>query len=368
MRRIRAPIALVAILAIAGTAAPVITSEGELRADLPSGAIACEVSFAVSCDGALGGVAARTELAARALERVTFTADAVWEGIEFAAEIDFDAVRTCSRLRIATSATTGPVVVNAAFLAEPGAVAFGLELRIQDGTPLEEVAIGWNLNAASGEIQTATCGLPFSFARVALRLPLSCEWGTLRATSEWTADGFDQLAVSFGPTPEVLPGLRFSVDLTCAVEEKVVQLEPSLSLGTRFCVTPLLLLDWDQADARLDGAMVLALDLGCKIGAVRVRGIVELSPGEVSLVADPYCGLLGLIWPVAGCCEEKGQASVAFFLGDDGLFDIEAVALEAEIALLPGLMLNPKAFLRIDGTAELSLGWTYDSSRATASD
>lgn len=95
----------------------------------------------------------------------------------------------------------------------------------------------------------------------------------------WTSAGFDRLAISFVSPPELLPGLRFSADLTYMAEEKDVQLAPSLSLGSTSCVTPFLSLDWDEIAVRLDGLKVLVLDMGCEIGEVRVRGILELSPG-----------------------------------------------------------------------------------------
>jgi hypothetical protein len=362
MSRLWTAVLFAALASIAAAAGPSLYIEGEFGVEVPTLATSSEVSLTAAYSGEAGEISIEADFDATSLDELLLTAEMMLGGLDLAAELLLD-VQTPSdtHLRIDVGMEVGGLDVETVFIAEVGAAGLAIEATMNEPNPVERVAFGFNLDTAFALIEP-TCALPFSFATATLEFPLPCDLGSLRIEPSWISSGFDQLVVTFGPTPEILPGLRFSIDLTYTTEEKTIELVPSLSVGSSFCVTPFLQLDWDETAVRLDGLKILALDMSCEIGEVRARGILELSPGEVSLVADPYCGLFGLIWPVTGCCEEVGEGSVAFFLGDDGLFDVEAFALEAEIALLPGLTLNPKAFLRIDGTAELSLGWSYDSS------
>ncbi|GEM_PF-2247059 len=367
MKHLWITLLVVGLVAVAATADTVFSAEGEICVEYPTLVVSSDASFVSGYSGDVGDVSVELSLDSATLDEFLVYARAVIANVELAAELTLPVQTssdTCLQVNLGT--TAGGIDVETVLVAEDGVAGLEFSLSVEEPNPVEQLTFGFNLDEALAPIQP-TCAFQFSRASAAMRFPLPCDLGSLRVEPSWTCSGFDQLAVTLGPIPEVLPGLRFSIEMTYTTEEKTVELIPSLSVASSFCVTPFLSLDWDKSAVSLNGLKVLALDMRCEIGAVRARGILELSPGDVALVADPYCGLFGLIWSVTGCCGEEGEASIAFFFGSGPLLGIAAIALEAEIPVLPGLVLNPQAMMKLDGTGRFSLDWSYDLADAVGS-
>ena len=205
-----------------------------------------------------------------------------------------------------------------------------LDLEVQEASiPLRSAAVGFNLDAF-GRVQTASCGLLFSYASVSFDVRCNdCAQATATATFE--PHGLTEILLSAGNVGTLAMSVQFAALLIYELDDKSARVSPSFLLETPDCFDLYAGLTWDASANRIEDIRIYGLGVHCEVKSVRVRGLWSLAPGEISLVKAPYDALLGLVWPVPGCCETTGEASVAFFFGNGGLLDLGE--FDAELVL-----------------------------------
>jgi len=117
---------------------------------------------------------------------------------------------------------------------------------------------------------------------------------------------------------------------------------------------------WDAVTRQIDGLRLYGLGFRCDIAEVGVRALFSFDPATIALVKAPYNALIGLVWDVAGCCAELGEGSVAFFFGEDNLFDLGEIEAAFTLPIVDGLTLSLTATFAMAGTHTLAFGWELE--------
>ncbi|MEW5826306.1 MAG: hypothetical protein AB1778_05690 [Candidatus Bipolaricaulota bacterium] len=228
-----------------------------------------------------------------------------------------------------------------------------IRLELPRASLLEEVSIGLNVDAF-GRVQTESCQFPLTYAETRFSFSCACAEGV--GTATFLATGFSDFVVSAASVGGMPFGVTLGVQVRYAAGESTLHVAPTLSLGHSECFELYAGLAWEQATATLSGIALYGVGLACEIGDVRVRGLWELDPNAISLVAEPYWALLGFVWDVSGCCGD-GERSVAFFFGEDGLFGLGAMEFSIEEVATPGCTTSLTVTLKTSGIASLTFGW-----------
>ena len=63
---------------------------------------------------------------------------------------------------------------------------------------------------------------------------------------------------------------------------------------------------------------------------------------------------------IQGCCGETGEASVAFFFGEDNLFDLGEILFDAAYPAAEKLSFSLSFTLPMNGGPTFSFGWNYE--------
>jgi len=358
MKRLGFALVLSALAGCAVLGAPEVRWAGDLSLELPGFAWNSESYWIVGVRDEVWQASIAGAVRDGAWEPLTADVAALLSEAQLGLLVEF-APQTPSfaAAEFATSFDWEGVEVSGVVRSEPGALGAGLTLTRAGDSVLQRVEILWNLDPFLGTVQTTSCCPTFSSAAASFRLPLPWTLEPLLVDLDSTEGGFSEAVLRFGPTPEVLPGIRFSGTTTFSLEEKRLAITPSLSLPAAGRVTLYLELDWDDNAQRLYGVSFHGLSLGCEIGGVRLRSLTAFDPDHLALVKAPYWELFGVIWEIPGCCGPPGEGSVALYFGDAGLFDLEEIEVEVLIPLAPGFTLSGNLVLGTAGTYILGLGW-----------
>ncbi|MCK5827706.1 hypothetical protein KAH43_04195, partial [Candidatus Bipolaricaulota bacterium] len=99
------------------------------------------------------------------------------------------------------------------------------------------------------------------------------------------------------------------------------------------------------------------MGMRCEIGDIRFRMLYAFDPSVLALVKSPYKSLLGLVWPIESCCEQPGEGSVAFFFGENNLFDLEEIGGELILPMTDTLTLSLLIEYPMTDLPTFTLGW-----------
>ena len=239
---------------------------------------------------------------------------------------------------------------------EPDALGAQLELTATGDSVIRALNVGFNLDAY-GRIQTTSCTLPFSHAEAGFAIPLEdCET-TIDARIRFDCAGFSELTLS-APHVGTLPfAISLSSFLTFAMDEKVIQLSPSLNLENPDCFDFYAGLEWDTATNTLSELLFYGMGVRCEVGEIQLRMLYALDPNVLALVKSPYHSLLGLVWPIAGCCGVEGEGSLVFFFGANNLFDLGEINAELILPVTEALTFSLAIELPMTSTPVFTFGW-----------
>lgn len=154
--------------------------------------------------------------------------------------------------------------------------------------------------------------------------------------------------------------ISLSSFLTFTPDEKTITLSPSLNLENPDCFDFYAGLEWDAATHTLSELLFYGMGMRCEIGEVQLRMLVALDPSVLALVKSPYRSLLGLIWPIAGCCGVEGEGSLVFFFGSANLFDLEEINAELSLPITDRLTLALAIEAPMTSQPTFILGWQWD--------
>jgi len=223
---------------------------------------------------------------------------------------------------------------------------------------VQELTICFNLDKY-GSIQTTSCALPFTYAEARFAIPLDCCDSSVTANISWDAAGFSQLSLS-APQVGGLPlGVSFGAFLTFTTDEKTLELAPSLNMENPDCFDFYTGLEWDAATHTLSELRFYGMGMRCEIGDIRFRMLYAFDPSTLALVKSPYKSLLGLVWPIASCCGEPGEGSLAFFFGEDNLFDLEEIDGELILPVTDTFTLTLNVEYPMIGLPTFTFGWEF---------
>ena len=245
-------------------------------------------------------------------------------------------------------------------LLEPGAFGSKIELTATGDSVVRSIAVFFNLDEYAN-IQTAACAMPFTYAEARFAIPLDCCESLVYADIRWNAAGFSECAIS-APDVGGLPfGVTFSVLLTFTEQEKTLQMSPSFSLENPDCFDFYTGLVWDANTNTISGIRFYGVGMRCEIGDVRFRMLYCQDPRSLALVKSPYKSLVGLVWPMVGCCGQSGEGSVALFFGENNLFDLEEIVGELIAPVTESLSLSLLVEYPMAGLPTFTFGWDFSS-------
>jgi hypothetical protein len=239
---------------------------------------------------------------------------------------------------------------------EPGSFGSRLELASTDDNVVQGLSLYFNLDKY-GRIQTSSCSLPFTYAEARFSIPLDCcEW-PVYADISWDADGFSEFNISAMDVGGLPFGVSFGGFLTFTTQEKTLEISPSLNLESPECFDFYAGLVWDDAANSLSGIRFYGMGMRCEIGDIRFRMLYCFDPSTLALIKAPYKALLGLVWPMIGCCDHPGEGSVAFFFGENNLFDLEEILGELIAPVTKDLTLSMLIEYPMTGLPTFTFGW-----------
>ena len=141
------------------------------------------------------------------------------------------------------------------------------------------------------------------------------------------------------------------------MQEKTLEISPSLNLESPECFDFYAGLAWDDDTNTLSGIRLYGMGVRCEIGEIRFRMLYCFDPSTLALIKSLYKALLGLVWPMAGCCEQPGEGSVAFFFGENNLFDLEEIVGELIVPVTDAFTLSILIEYPMVGLPTFTLRW-----------
>ncbi len=339
--------------------APILASSGTLMLDTDTGTFALDTSFTAGWENEHVGAYVSIDAVETGVERLEAAVSACFEtGSSFHLIATFDPPSASFTQAVCNAtAALSEGVLSASLVVEPRAAGLSLAFAPTESL-LQEASAGFNLDAF-GAIQTSSCALFFSQARAHFQFPLEACEATVSADIRFDGDGFGALTLSTPTVGSVPLAVSFGAFLTFTADEKTLEVVPSLSLDAPDGFDLYTGLDWDPTTRTLSGLQIYGLGYRCELGDVGLRVLVSLDPHVLALVKAPYRSLIGLVWPMAGPCDEPGEGSVAFFFGEDGLFDLGDVLAEIIVPLDDGLKIALTLELPVNGSPTISFGWDY---------
>jgi hypothetical protein len=294
------------------------------------------------------------ELGAQTLATTAaFTLDA----LALSGSVTFDV--PTSSFTDAAFALTAPLLdadLTVSAVVEPGALGVQMALTATGDSVIRSLSVGFNLDAF-GRIQTTSCALPFTMAEGRFNIPLeACDTPT-DARIRFDATGFSELSLSAPHVGDLPFAISLSSFLTFTADEKTITLSPSLNLENPDCFDFYAGLEWDAATHTLSELLFYGMGMRCEIGEIQLRMLVALDPSVLALVKSPYRSLVGLVWPIAGCCGVDGEGSLALFFGDATLFDLEEIDAELSLPITDQLTLTLSCDLPMTGQPTFTFGW-----------
>ena len=95
----------------------------------------------------------------------------------------------------------------------------------------------------------------------------------------------------------------------------------------------------------------------CEVGDIQLRMLYSLDHSVLALVKSPYHSLLGLVWPIAGCCGVEGEGSLVLFFGDNNLFDLGEINAEFIVPVTEALTFSLAIEMPVTSTPIFTFGW-----------
>jgi hypothetical protein len=351
---------LVALTAISAFASPLsMQIEGEVDFDLDLNTVSSEWACELSWKGSWANASFST-----AWENVTWTdlqinGDLSLEGVSASFTMAFDPEQQVfgfAETTLEMSVVSTDIEVQTRN--EPGGMGIGLNICDSESPWLDILELGLNLDAFGGLVQTDSCTLPFTFARIGMSMQFDEACSPIRWEATWTQDGFQDIWFEWGPVNSFLPGVRLGGQLTFTLDSATARVTPSLSLTNTPGMTVFAGLVWDDATHAITGYDIYGFDIRCDIAGVNVRSIIAFEPGKISLVPAPYTQLFGLVWTFpTSCSEETGKVSISTYLGDSGLLGIGKVVVTLKLPLRESLIVFAKADCPVGTPLRLSLAW-----------
>ncbi len=340
-------------------------NEGTIGWDIPLLLIELEATFAFTYSDDAFTIALALDVdatGARELAAKTALARNTWK---LAATLLFDVPSTCfveGELALSAALAAGKLGIE--LVRNDSGVGMMIALVSTAEEFLQSFALGLSVDQF-GRVQTESCGLTFTYA--AIEAGFACECADVTVTATFTSDGFSELVLRAADVGGLAMGIELGCEVQYTIDEKTVEVEPTFTAESPTCFDLYLGLVWDGSTRTLEGITLYGLGLACEIAGVRVRGLWELDPAKIALVKAPYWALLGFVWDVAAPCDRTGEAclaeasiaeaSIAFFFGEQGLFDLGEILFGLEWPIAPGWTGSLAVSLETSGGASFVVGW-----------
>lgn len=316
-----------------------------------------DASFTVGWEGDNWGLSSVIKVEDGQWTELRWEGEAKPEGIDlgFTAIFDPQSVAFASAQVDAAFSGSGLSIAAVARLERTGA-GVGLSLTGEGGSPLRRIELRFNLKRYRDEILEDTFSPGFSYATVTFEFPLA-EGKSVGGKLLVDKSGLEELWLQLQPPVDLFPWLSLGMSVTFQEDEKSVAVSPSLSLSSPAWVDFYWGVDWDSENASFDGLRLYGFGLRCQMGGMVLRSLTSLAPEEIALVKPPYWELIGLAWKLPGCCGE-GEASAAFYFGEEGLFSVSELAVEVSFPVSPNLTVALGLSLPRAGPTTLTLSWS----------
>jgi hypothetical protein len=360
MRSLRLTALLVALAAVAAFADPLsMQIEGQVDFDLDLNTVSSEWACELLWKGSWANAKLLSEWENANWTELTLTGESFFANIPATFSMEFDpAQRSFERSETTLEVDLLGTAIGLYVLNEPESMGFCLDVCDTRTQMLDVLELAWNLDEFGSLLQTDSCTLPFTFARVGMTMQLNELCGLIRWEATWTHDGFQDIWFEWGPVNTFVPGVRLGGQLTFAPDSATARVTPSLSLAGTPGMTVFAGLVWDDAAHAITGFDIYGFDIRCEIAGVSVRSIIAFAPGKLSLVPAPYTHLFGLVWMFpTSCSEQTGKVSIATYLGDTGLLGIGKVVVTLKLPLRENLTVFAKADCPVDTPLLLSFAW-----------
>lgn len=360
MRSLRLVTLFVALTAVSAFASPLsLQIEGQVDFDLDLNTVSSEWACKLLWRGSLANASFFT-----GWENVTWTelqinGDLSLANVSVSFTMSFDPEQQAFEFAETTlEMSIVSTVINLYARNEPGGMGMGLSICDTESPRLDVLELGLNLDAFGDLVQTDSCKMPFTFARVGMSMQLDEACSPIRWEATWTHDGFQDIWFEWGPVNTLLPGVRLGGQLTFTQDSATAKVIPSLSLANTPGMTVFAGLVWDDATNAITGFDIHGFDIRCDIAGVNVRSIIAFEPGTISLVPAPYTQLFGLVWTFpTSCSEQIGKVSIAAYSSDTGLLGIGRVVVTLKLPLRESLVMFAKADCPVGTPLRLSLAW-----------
>jgi hypothetical protein len=360
MRSLRLTALLVALAAVAAFADPLsMQVEGQVDFDLDLNTVSSEWVCELSWKGCWANASLSTAWENVAWTELQINGDCSLANVSVSFTMGFDPEQQAfvfAETTLEMSVVSTDIELHTRN--EPGGMGVGLSICNAESPWLDVLELGLNLDAFGDLVQTDSCAMPFTFARVGMSMKLDEACSPIRWEATWTQDGFQDIWFDWGPANSFLPGVRFGGQLSFTPDSATARVMPSLSLANTPGMTVFAGLVWDDAAHAITGFDIYGFDIRCDIAGVSVRSIIAFEPGKISLVAAPYTQLFGLVWTFpTSCSEQTGKVSIATYLGDTGLLGIGKVVFTLKLPLRESLTVFAKADCPVGTPLRLSLAW-----------
>jgi hypothetical protein len=192
-----------------------------------------------------------------------------------------------------------------------------------------------------------TIGFPFACVEVASEILLS-------------RTGFEEAVFEVSDLA-VATGITLDVELALELDEKTVELSPSLNFADSACLE--IYVDVETSgNVSLDGISVYGIGLSCDVGAASFEALSYV--GRTHKLSGDYWEMYSLSFNEDGCCGPvSGEFAVYFLEGGIGLFDVGlfestfSIALAGQITIETSFAWDVEAGSLDDLTLGLAVSW-----------
>ena len=340
---------------------PAVQSQGTITVDPTAGTISLDASVAAGWTSESINLLMALNLSNTGIDRLSADASvALGEVLTTGLVATFDPqASSFTQSQFGIAAALQDANLSFTGLLEPNALGWSVDLASTTDSVLQAIAIGFNIDPFGG-IQTESCRPAFTYARFDLAIPLDGCNTTASVSSSWDCAGFGELSLSVPTVGGLAWGVQIGALLTFAMDKKTLEFFPTLNLDNPECFDFYTGLEWDNVTNTISAINFYGVGFRCEINDVQVRILYSLDPSTIALVKSPFKSLIGFVWPMPGCCGEPGEASVAFFFGEDNLFDLGEILFDAAYPAAENLSFSLSFTLPMDGGPTFSFGWSYE--------
>lgn len=238
---------------------------------------------------------------------------------------------------------------------EKTGVGVGFSITGPSDSIVQRIDLRFNLKQYQDEIVEETFCPKFFHATIGLKLPVPC-MDYISAEIDLDRRGFDEMYLQLQPPLQIFPSFSLGTAVVLHTDGKGLSLSPSLSLKSSDCFDLYWGIDWNSTTNTFSGLKLYGIGVHGDIGGVRIHSLTSFLPDEIALVKSPYWELFGIVGGIPTCWGD-GEVSVAFYLGNGGLFNLGELEVTVSVPLRKDSRFSWSVTAPTAGSPRLVLGW-----------